>query len=187
MMWRRGEPERQQAERRQAEPQLPEPTPRREREGRRMQVEGENFLVPVDARIEREGDVSVETLRLVDLMKALESVPSRLRIVILDACRNNPFSAVNKVAGQGLAIVDAPTGSIVAYATAPGTEALDGAGDHSPYTAALTETMVEPGLPIPVTTAGWNVSGVTSAVSATRYTRHLPASASRSRRGSASA
>jgi hypothetical protein len=113
--------------------------------GHGLQVEGENFLVPVDARIEREADVSNETLRLADLMKALESAPVRTRIVILDACRNNPFT-IQKSTGRGLAIVDAPTGSIVAYATAPGSEALDGTGINSPYSAALVEAMKEPGL-----------------------------------------
>jgi hypothetical protein len=73
-----------------------------------------------------------------------------MRIVILDACRNNPFTAVQKSTGRGLAMVDAPTGSIVAYSTAPGAEALDstGTGTNSPYTAALLESMKQPGLQI---------------------------------------
>ncbi|MBI4275940.1 MAG: caspase family protein, partial [Rhizobiales bacterium] len=115
--------------------------------GHGLQVDGENFLVPVDARIEREGDVAIETMRLADIMSALASTPSRMRIVILDSCRNNPFSAVS-AGGKGLAMVDAPAGSIVAYATAPGTEALDGSGRHSPYTAALIKTARQPNLPI---------------------------------------
>jgi hypothetical protein len=116
--------------------------------GHGLQVEGENFLVPVDARIQQESDVRTATLSLVDLMKELQSVPSQARIVILDACRNNPFTAVQKATGRGLAIVDAPTGSMVAYSTAPGTEASDGAGKNSPYTAALVQTIQEPGLHI---------------------------------------
>jgi hypothetical protein len=68
--------------------------------------------------------------------------------VILDACRNNPFSAINKTTGRGLAIVDAPNGSLVSYSTAPGTEALDGDGVNSPYTTALIQLGKEPGLPI---------------------------------------
>jgi hypothetical protein len=116
--------------------------------GHGLQVEGENFLVPVDANIEQETDVGQQALRLSDLMTALASTPSKSRIVLLDACRNNPFSAINKTAGRGLAIVDAPTGSIVAYATAPGSEAEDGAGRHSPYTAALLKIGKEPGLHI---------------------------------------
>ena len=66
----------------------------------------------------------------------------------MDACRNNPFSAINKTAGRGLAIVDAPNGSIVSYSTAPGTEALDGDGQNSPYTTALMKIGHEPGLQI---------------------------------------
>src|SRR5262249_28782894 len=77
----------------------------------------------------------------------LESIPSRLRIVLLDACRNNPFPGVND-AGRGLAIVDAPNGSIVGYSTAPGTEALDGSGEHSPYLQSFLTRAVEPNLPI---------------------------------------
>jgi hypothetical protein len=71
-----------------------------------------------------------------------------MRIVMLDACRNNPFSEINKTAGRGLAIVDAPPGSIVSYSTSPGAEAEDGTGENSPYTSALLKVAAEPGLPI---------------------------------------
>jgi uncharacterized caspase-like protein len=116
--------------------------------GHGLQVDGENFLVPVDAKIENETDVVDQAVRLADIMQALEAAPSRIRIVMLDACRNNPFSAIGESGGKGLAIVDAPAGSIVAYATAPGTEAFDGAGQHSPYTAAFLRSVKQPGLPI---------------------------------------
>jgi uncharacterized caspase-like protein len=116
--------------------------------GHGLQVDGENFLVPVDAQIEREADVPFQAMRLADVMNALSTIPSKSRIVILDACRNNPFSKINKTSGRGLAIVDAPNGSLVSYSTAPGTEALDGDGQNSPYTAALTKIGHEPGLPI---------------------------------------
>ncbi len=114
--------------------------------GHGVQVDGENFLVPVDARIQREADIAIETVRLADLMSALAAVPSKMRIVILDACRNNPFAPTKQT--RGLAIVDAPTGSIVAYSTAPGTEATDGAGANSPYTAAFLEVAKQPKLQI---------------------------------------
>ncbi|WP_437182551.1 caspase family protein [Rhodoplanes tepidamans] len=116
--------------------------------GHGLQVDGENFLVPVDARIAREADVPLQTVRLADVMNALAAVPSKTRIVILDACRNNPFSEINKVVGRGLAIVDAPSGSIVSYSTAPGSEAEDGEGSNSPYTRALLGVAREPGMPI---------------------------------------
>lgn len=118
--------------------------------GHGLQVDGDNYLVPVDARIKREADVSMEALRLTDVMNALSAAPARTRIVILDACRNNPFSDINKTTGRGLAIVDAPNGSIVAYSTAPGAEAEDGAGANSPFTAAFTSVAKEPGLPIEI-------------------------------------
>ncbi len=115
--------------------------------GHGVQLAGENYLVPVDANVSTPNDLTSNSLRLVDLMATLESIPSRLRIVLLDACRNNPFPGVND-AGRGLAIVDAPNGSIVGYSTAPGTEALDGSGEHSPYLASFLQRAQEPNLPI---------------------------------------
>ena len=115
--------------------------------GHGVQLAGENYLIPVDAKISSPSDLIDNSLRLVDLMATLEAIPSRLRIVVLDACRNNPFPAVND-AGRGLAIVDAPNGSIVGYSTAPGTEALDGSGEHSPFTSAFLHLAREPNLPI---------------------------------------
>ncbi|WP_051677577.1 caspase family protein [Bradyrhizobium sp. URHD0069] len=115
--------------------------------GHGVQLAGENYLVPVDAKISSEPDLISGSLRLVDMMATLEAIPSRMRIVILDACRNNPFPSLND-AGRGLAIVDAPNGSIVAYSTAPGTEALDGVGNHSPYADAFLRLAHEKNLPI---------------------------------------
>src|SRR6266478_4542103 len=115
--------------------------------GHGVQLAGENYLVPVDARISSEPDLIDGSVRLVDVMSTLETIPSRMRIVILDACRNNPFPNVND-ASRGLAIVDAPNGSIVGYSTAPGAEALDGAGGHSPYTQAFLNVAREPNVPI---------------------------------------
>src|SRR5262245_50299468 len=115
--------------------------------GHGVQVAGENYLLPVDARISSPSDLDGNSLRLVDLMGTLESIQSRMRIVVLDACRNNPFPEVNDT-GRGLAIVDAPNGSIVGYSTAPGMEAQDGDGNHSPYTSAFLNIAREPNLPI---------------------------------------
>ena len=115
--------------------------------GHGVQLAGENYLIPVDARISTPSDLTGNSMRLVDVMATLEAIPSRMRIVVLDACRNNPFPNVND-AGRGLAIVDAPNGSIVGYSTAPGAEALDGSGGHSPYTQAFLRLAREPNLPI---------------------------------------
>jgi caspase domain-containing protein len=115
--------------------------------GHGVQLAGENYLVPVDAKVSNPGELVNNSVRLVDVMSTLETIPSRMRIVILDACRNNPFPSVND-AGRGLAIVDAPNGSIVGYSTAPGSEALDGSGGHSPYTQAFLNVARQPNLPI---------------------------------------
>jgi hypothetical protein len=115
--------------------------------GHGVQLAGENYLVPIDARIAAPSDLPDNTVRLVDVMGTLETIPSRMRIVVLDACRNNPFPNVDD-AGRGLAIVDAPSGSIVGYSTAPGMEAQDGDGNHSPYTSAFLNNARQPNLPI---------------------------------------
>jgi hypothetical protein len=114
--------------------------------GHGVQVDGENFLVPIDARIERESDIAGASIRLAEVMSALAAVQSKIRIVILDACRNNPFATTKSA--RGLAMVDAPNGSIVAYSTAPGTEATDGNDGHSPYTEAFIELSKEPRIQI---------------------------------------
>ncbi len=115
--------------------------------GHGVQLAGENYLLPVDAKIATPEDLDGNSLRLVDLMGTLETIPSRMRIVVLDACRNNPFPGVNDKS-RGLAIVDAPNGSIVGYSTAPGMEAQDGDNNHSPYTSAFLRRAREPNLPI---------------------------------------
>jgi hypothetical protein len=115
--------------------------------GHGVQLAGENYLVPIDAKVSNQTELVNDSVRLVDVMSTLETIPSRMRIVILDACRNNPFPSVND-AGRGLAIVDAPNGSIVGYSTAPGAEALDGNGGHSPYTQAFLNVAREPNVPI---------------------------------------
>lgn len=115
--------------------------------GHGMQVDGENYLVPVDAKLEKEQDLAENGIKLADVMGALQGSPSKIRIVILDACRNNPFST-SGVGGKGLAIVDAPAGTIVAYSTAPGTEAFDGTGKHSPFAAAFMRIAKQPDVPV---------------------------------------
>ena len=111
-----------------------------------IQVDGENFLVPVDARIEREADVAVEALRLADVINALGAAPSKARIVILDAARSNPFTQFKQASGRGLALVDAPAASLVAYSAAPGAELPEPKGANSPFMAALGAAAKTPGL-----------------------------------------
>jgi hypothetical protein len=119
--------------------------------GHGLQIDGENFLVPVDVDPKREADIPLQAVRLNDILNTLTSVPSRMRILLLDACRNNPFPDISKSAGHGLAIVDAKTGvpgTFLSFSTSPGAEAEDGNGADSPYTAALLLAAKEPGLSI---------------------------------------
>jgi hypothetical protein len=116
--------------------------------GHGVQVDGENFLVPVDATIAREADVPLEAMRMGDLMSMLETVRSKTRIVILDACRDNPFGDIAKTAPRGLALVNAPAGTLLAYSTSPGHTADDGTGSNSPFAQALLRSAREPGLAI---------------------------------------
>ncbi|MBV9457934.1 MAG: caspase family protein [Bradyrhizobium sp.] len=119
--------------------------------GHGLQVDGENYLVPVDVDPKREADIPLQAVRLNDVLNTLNSVPTRMRILLLDACRNNPFPALNQSVGHGLAMVDTKTGApgtFLSYSTSPGAEAEDGAGADSPYTTALLTAARTPGLPI---------------------------------------
>ena len=118
--------------------------------GHGLQIDGENYLVPVDVDPKREADIPLQAVRLNDILNTLNSVPTRMRILLLDACRNNPFPALN-AAGRGPALVDTKTGApgtFLSYSTSPGAEAEDGAGADSPYTTALLTAARTPGLPI---------------------------------------
>ncbi|NVN87889.1 MAG: caspase family protein [Rhodopseudomonas sp.] len=119
--------------------------------GHGLQIDGENYLLPVDVDPKREADIPLQAVRLNDLMNTLGAVPTRMRIVMLDACRNNPFPDINMTAGHGLAIVDTKAGaagSFISYSTSPGAVAEDGNGTNSPYTTALLNVAKEPNLPI---------------------------------------
>lgn len=119
--------------------------------GHGLQIDGENYLVPVDVDPKREADIPLQAVRLNDLLNTLTSVPSKMRILLLDACRNNPFPAISNNAGHGLAIVDAKIGApgtFMSFSTSPGAEAEDGNGADSPYTSALLAVAKEPGLSI---------------------------------------
>jgi hypothetical protein len=119
--------------------------------GHGVQIDGENYLVPVDVDLKREADIPLQAVRLNDVLNTLNSVPSKMRILLLDACRNNPFPAISGSAGHGLAMVDTKTGApgtFLSYSTSPGAEAEDGNGADSPYTTALLSAAREPGLPI---------------------------------------
>ena len=119
--------------------------------GHGIEVDQRNFLVPVDARLASDHDVEFETVPLDLVMRALDGA-SELRLVILDACRDNPFAAkmqrsgATRSIGRGLARLEPSEQTLVAYAAEAGTVASDGEGRNSPYTAALLRHIEEPGL-----------------------------------------
>ena len=113
--------------------------------GHGLQVRGANYLLPVDARIRREADVDIVAVAANWVLSQMEFAANPVNIVILDACRNNPYARGFRSGGSGLARMEAPRGTLIAYATRPGDVAADGGGDNSPYTQALSVAMKEPG------------------------------------------
>jgi uncharacterized caspase-like protein len=120
--------------------------------GHGIEVDGNNYLVPADARLLSDFDVEDETISLDRVLKALDTT-KRLKLVILDACRDNPFaksmkrSVSSRSIGRGLAKIE-PTMSdtLVAFAAKAGAVANDGDGDNSPFATALVKYLAEPGL-----------------------------------------
>ena len=123
--------------------------------GHGIQVAGENYLLPVDATLERERDLLYEALPL-NLVMGEVAQAQKLGLVILDACRDNPLAEQlrralgpirSRLVGDGLARMEnLPSDTMIAFATRPGELAVDGAGEHSPYTAALLKHIEEPGV-----------------------------------------
>lgn len=116
--------------------------------GHGVQSFGANYLLPVDTELTVAADLDLVGLEAASVLRQMASARNRTNIVILDACRNNPFEDIPDMDDNGLAEMKAPTGTFLAYATAPGAVALDGTGGNSPFTAALAEAMQTEGLPI---------------------------------------
>ena len=114
--------------------------------GHGVQARGRNYIIPVDAEIQSEADVEDSGVDVGLVLNYMDDAQNGLNIVILDACRNNPFTRSFRSATDGLAQVDAPTGTLIAYATAPGRVAADGAGENGLYTSELLKAMRLPGL-----------------------------------------
>jgi uncharacterized caspase-like protein len=114
--------------------------------GHGLQVDGESYLIPVGAPIADEGDVDIFAVGANGILRTLEDARNGLNIVILDACRNNPLARSFRAQVRGLARMDAPQGTLIAYSTGPGKVALDGDGANSPYTEALAQAIGEPGV-----------------------------------------
>ena len=117
--------------------------------GHGIQVKGENFLVPINHDIQQEYEVPDRTIRVNEVLNAMENSGTRMNIVILDACRDNPFARSMRGGSRGLAQIYAEgSGSIIAYATAPGSTAADGSGQNGLYTQELLKAIKTPGLEI---------------------------------------
>jgi carboxyl-terminal processing protease len=117
--------------------------------GHGVQVRGANYLVPVDANPVREADVDFQMLETNLLLRQMEGSGTKLNLLILDACRNNPFGGRGlRSTDAGLAQMRAPEGTLISFATQPGNVALDGADGNSPYTKALAQTIKRSGLGI---------------------------------------
>lgn len=116
--------------------------------GHGMQVKGVNYLPAVDAEIAGEEDVPYNSLNVSQVLDLMEDAGTRLNLVFLDACRNNPFSRRFRTAVGGLARMDMPSGSLVSFATRPGSVADDGEADHGLYTQYLLEQIGTPHLAI---------------------------------------
>ena len=118
--------------------------------GHGVQVKGSNYLVPVDANLSSENDVEYDCVNAERVLANMEDAGSKVNIVVLDACRNNPFerSWTRSTQGKGLAFMNAPSGSLIAYATSPGTTASDGSGKNGLYTSALLKHLATPNITI---------------------------------------
>lgn len=116
--------------------------------GHGVQSKGRNYLIPVDANIQSEAEVEDSGVDAALVLNFMDDAQNGLNIVILDACRNNPFARSFRSASDGLAQVDAPTGTLIAYATAPGRVASDGTGQNGLYTSELLKQMQVPGVSI---------------------------------------
>lgn len=176
--------------------------------GHGIQVDGQNYLIPVDAKIRKKSDIISQTVDLQDLLIAVSDSNVEMKVVVIDACRDNPFESIAsenergevqvasvdtdnglRSISSGLSQIVAPPGSLVAFATAPGTAALDGDGSNSPYAEALINVIGEPDLRVEdvfiavrnrvsSTTFGkqipWETSSLTSVASFTGSARTAP-------------
>jgi formylglycine-generating enzyme required for sulfatase activity len=116
--------------------------------GHGVQVDGKNYLIPTKAEISSAKDVDMEAVDADWVLQQMEFAGNRMNIIILDACRNNPLPSDKRSADKGLARMDAPKGSFLAYSTAPGATAVDGKGSNSPYSQALAKAIESDAVPL---------------------------------------
>ena len=116
--------------------------------GHGMQIRGSNYLPAIDAKVTSEEDIFMNSIELNKVLDMMGEAKTRLNLVFLDACRNNPFASSIRSSGGGLAKVEAPSGTLVSFATRPGSVAADGTGRHGLYTEYLLKAIDEPNLQI---------------------------------------
>ncbi|MCB1450581.1 MAG: caspase family protein [Nitratireductor sp.] len=118
--------------------------------GHGLEVAGRNWLLPVDADIQASSDLPSTAVKIDDVIELMELSDARIRLIVLDACRNNPLPrSISRSAKRGLAKIDASAaGTMVVFSAAPGEVALDGSGANSPFSTALAKRILEPGLEI---------------------------------------
>jgi uncharacterized caspase-like protein len=157
--------------------------------GHGVQVRGRNFLVPVDADIKYEDEIEDQSVEIGLVLSKMESAKARVNLVVLDACRNNPFARSSRSGQNGLAAMEAPLGTLIAYATSPGQVASDGMGANGLYTSYLVREMGEPGLKVEdvfkrvrasvrVASAGRQIPWENTSLEGDFYFRSVPATSS---------
>jgi len=114
--------------------------------GHGIQVDGRNYLIPIDARIEKDYEAEYTSVHASWILDAIGAAKNRVSIIVLDACRDNPITRSTRTGKGGLAAVQAARGSFIAYSTAPGRLARDGRGRNSPYARALLRHIKTPGV-----------------------------------------
>jgi len=139
--------------------------------GHGMQADGFNYMVPVDAVIQTETDIEYYCVRADRVISRMDDAGNKLNVIILDACRDNPFerSWTRTTRGRGLATMNAPVGTLIGFATSPGKTASDGFISNGLYTSGILKYITEPGI-----TAVQMFQKVTSYVNEQSYGTQLP-------------
>src|SRR5258705_4586732 len=143
-----------------------------------LQLEGENYFVPIDAKIARDSDIPIEAVRLSDYTRPLAALQLKNRIVVVDAARAHPFAKSSAPLASGLALIEPEPGMLIAFNAAPGTVAPEGKGAYGPYAQALAEMIREGGLTLPdvFNRTRLRVNEVTKGAEVPWYASRAPAS-----------
>jgi uncharacterized caspase-like protein len=118
--------------------------------GHAMQFKDRNYLIPIDAAMGSEEDVTFFSVEVAQIFDRMDRARTRFNFIILDACRDNPFAASFKLSSAGLAQMSSPSGTLIAYATSPGSVAADGFGRNGIYTKHILQNIRVPDLPVEI-------------------------------------